>query len=100
MLAHLRAMENFDLRTVDESVKPGVVTPRCALAGSGPVPTYNCVLLTSLNNAILMLRRRPFVKLPRLPAGRAHAPTATSTAARASAQGRFIGAQRRAATGC
>jgi hypothetical protein len=103
MLAHLRAMENFDRRTESPigkiSGKPsnkrllshGDEMLRCALAGSDPVPTYNCVFLTSPNNAILMLRRPPFVTLPKQSAGwaNAHGAAAPSTHA-----------DRRAATGC
>jgi hypothetical protein len=58
MLAHLRAMENFDRRKAAGSVKialkPAIKpeletadkTLRCAHAGSDPVPTYNCVFRT------------------------------------------------------
>jgi hypothetical protein len=53
-------MENFDRRTDAEPVKialkpaiepepeTGGETLRCALAGSDPVPTYNCAFRTSL----------------------------------------------------
>ncbi|WP_074763244.1 hypothetical protein [Paraburkholderia fungorum] len=63
MLAHLRAMENFDRRTGIESVKIALrlmtkltmkpelktadKTLRYALAGSDPVPTYNCAFRTA-----------------------------------------------------
>jgi hypothetical protein len=59
MLAHLRAMENFDRRTDAGSVKialklaikpaleSGGETLRDAHAGSAPVPTYNCAFRTA-----------------------------------------------------
>jgi hypothetical protein len=63
MLAHLRAMENFDRRTAAGSVKiarrfvpelapepalkDGDKTWRCAHAGSDPVQPYNCAFRTA-----------------------------------------------------